>query len=165
MKREWFLESREKTGSCLPEIMVQNRQRRVRCDLRWIRLFSSMALPRCVADSRDGLYALQRLEEVVVTVVSDRKIAELHRQFMGIATPTDVITFHHGEVVVSLETAARECEMHGHSQMEELALYVVHGFLHLNGYTDVLEEERIRMHSAQERVWRECLQQCPIVRI
>ena len=42
-----------------------------------------------------------------VAIVSDRRIAEIHVDFMGIAGPTDVITFDHGDIVISAETAAQ----------------------------------------------------------
>ena len=41
-------------------------------------------------------------------LISDRRMSELHRRFMGIAGPTDVITFQHGEIFISTETARRQ---------------------------------------------------------
>lgn len=75
-------------------------------------------------------------EEILVVLVSDRKISEIHRQFMGIAGATDVITFQHGEIVVSVETAARQAGEYKTDLFHEVRLYIAHGFLHLAGYDD-----------------------------
>ena len=141
----------------LPELVVLNRQRAERLDMKWLRKFASKALVRCAEHSADGLFTLKELEEVVVTVVSDRKIAELHVDFMQVEGATDVITFQHGEVVVSAQTAARYAKEHGHGLMEEIGLYVIHGFLHLNAYEDGSEIERAKMHAVQDEIWRESL--------
>lgn len=79
-------------------------------------------------------------EEVLVVLVSDRKISEIHQQFMGISGPTDVITFQHGEIVVSAETAARQAAEYGTDLLHELRIYIAHGLLHLAGYDDHSEE-------------------------
>jgi probable rRNA maturation factor len=70
---------------------------------------------------------------------------------------TDVITFEHGEIVVSADTAKRCAAEHGHGVTEELALYVIHGLLHLNGYDDIAPRDRAKMHRVQDRIWRRIL--------
>jgi probable rRNA maturation factor len=144
-------------GAGGPELTLLNRQRGERVDLRWLKRFSADALQRCLGHSADGGDSLRGFEEIVVTLVSDRRIAQIHGDFMGIPTATDVITFQHGEIVVSAETARRSAVEFGHGFLEELGLYVVHGFLHLNGYTDGEREERERMHQVQDLIWRETL--------
>ena len=94
----------------------------------------------------------------MITVVSDRKIAAIHQEFMGIPGATDVITFQHGEVIVSAQTALEEARDRAHGPQEEMALYVVHGLLHLNGYTDADPVDRERMHAVQEPIWKRCLE-------
>lgn len=98
-----------------------------------------------------------------VTIVSDRKIAALHRDYLGVPGPTDVISFPLedeldlggasgvlGEVVVSADTAAREAKARGLPFERELLLYVAHGTLHLLGYDDHAPRDRARMHRRQE---------------
>ncbi len=142
-------------------IFLQNRQRAVRLDLAWLRRFAPLALEKCREFSDDGKFALKRLDEVSVAVVSDRTIARLHVEFMGIPGPTDVITFEHGEIVMSAQTAALYAAEHGHRIEEELALYTVHGLLHLNGFEDATSRAAARMHKVQTRVWKQCLAQTP----
>ena len=72
--------------------------------------------------------------------------------FSAIPTPTDVITFHHGEILISAETAAREATMRGTPVSREVTLYLVHGLLHLHGHADQSEAARALMHQTQERI-------------
>ena len=79
-------------------------------------------------------------------------MAELHRRFIGIAGPTDVITFQHGEIFLSAETAERQAADYRTSLHDELRLYLVHGLLHLAGYDDRRPAERKRMERLQEKI-------------
>lgn len=85
--------------------------------------------------------------ELSVAFVDDAEIAAMNREFLGEDGPTDVLAFplggpdgsdRHvvGEVVVSAERAKVEAEARGLQPCEELALYVVHGVLHLAGFDD-----------------------------
>ena len=91
-------------------------------------------------------------EEILVVLVSDRKISEIHRQFMGITGATDVITFQHGEIVVSVETAARQAGEYKTDLSHELRLYIAHGFLHLAGYDDHSQEGFREMAKVQNEL-------------
>lgn len=141
----------------LPEIILLDRQRSVALPVAALSRFAQRALALCVLESADGLYRLRMLEEVGVTLVSDRRIAQIHRQFMDIPGATDVITFEHGEIVLSADTAARCGLDFGHGAAAEAALYIVHGLLHLNGFLDGTEAEREAMHAVQDRIWTACL--------
>lgn len=135
-------------------ISIHNRQRAVRFDLAWLRRFAEWILPECVSVSADGRQALRGFAELEVAVVSDRVIDRVHRQFMDIAGATDVITFEHGEIVISAETARTQAAEFGHSVEVEIALYLVHGLLHLNGFEDASASGAARMRKAQDRLWR-----------
>lgn len=92
---------------------------------------------------------------VEVAIVSDEVIADVHERFMAISGPTDVITFEHGEIVISADTAARQALEHEKSCNEEIALYIVHGLLHLRGYDDRNEVMAAEMHDCQEAILNE----------
>jgi probable rRNA maturation factor len=143
------------------KITVHNRQRGVRVNLPWLRRFAEVALPICAEHSADGRFALRGMEEVEVVIVSDRVIAGVHERFMNIAGPTDVITFEHGEIVMSAQTAQVYAARYGQSLDHELALYTVHGLLHLNGYDDSTARDAARMRQLQQRIVRTCLAQLP----
>jgi len=55
-----------------------------------------------------------------------------------------------GDVVISVETAARQADTHGISLDEELELLITHGVLHLLGYEDETEAGMLEME-AKER--------------
>jgi probable rRNA maturation factor len=83
-------------------------------------------------------------------------MALLHRKFLGEAGPTDVLTFQHGEIFISVETARRHAGAFGNSLARELKLYIVHGLLHLHGFDDQTPAEARRMKTAQEKILRAC---------
>ena len=100
------------------------------------------------------LPALAGAESVEITLVSDTVSARLHEEFCGVAGATDVITFQHGEIIVSAETAARQAAAAGEPLDREFARYVIHGLLHLMGHRDDTPLHRRRMWAAQERIVR-----------
>jgi probable rRNA maturation factor len=140
---------------------IQNRQRAVRLDTPWLRRFARKVFPECLRHSDDGRYALRQVDEIAVAIVTDRKIAEVHVQYMQIPGATDVITFETGDVVVSAETARARAGELRHRTEEELALYIVHALLHLNGFDDTSPRAAARMRKVQDRLWREGLAQLP----
>ena len=91
--------------------------------------------------------------EICIVLVDDMHIAELNREYRGIASPTDVLSFPMddpgipgdepvplGDIVISLETVERETQdLAGF--LNYLALLVVHGLLHLLGYDHEADEE------------------------
>lgn len=95
---------------------------------------------------------LVTLGEIEVTLLDDAAIADVHADFLGDASPTDVITFHHGEILVSVETAVREAAARGEPAWRETTLYAIHGLLHLHGHTDAEPAARAHMHGVQDRL-------------
>ena len=143
------------------QITLANRQRRVRFDGKRLRELAAASLAECVRHSGNGLFALRHIPEIEVAVVSDAVIARVHVEFMGVPGATDVITFDHGEIVVSADTARVQAAEHGHGVVGELALYIIHGLLHLNGYDDIAPRDRAKMHRVQDRIWRRVLAGLP----
>jgi probable rRNA maturation factor len=100
--------------------------------------------------------------EIEVVFVDDARIVELHGRWLGDDAPTDVISFDlgqdqpgpAGELYVSVDCAVRVAAERGLDPMRELALYVVHGTLHLCGLDDHGDEERARMRAAEAAVLR-----------
>lgn len=80
--------------------------------------------------------------EVDVLLAGDLTLRRLNRQFRGKNKATDVLSFppppelageHAGDLAISLETAARQAEAHGHTVREEVRVLLLHGLLHLQG--------------------------------
>ncbi len=134
------------------DVRFFNRQRSVLIPVARLRAVATDASASCVPFPGSMPSVLQQLAGVEVSVVSDRTIARLHRQFLGVPGPTDVITFPHGEIFVSASTAERQAGEHGESSARELARYIVHGFLHLHGHIDTEADDATRMWEAQERI-------------
>jgi probable rRNA maturation factor len=133
----------------MPEISLLNRQRARTINLQLLSRFAQCALEEVEAVERTTLPA-----EIVAVLVSDRRISAIHLQFMQIAGPTDVITFHHGEIIISVETAHRQATQLGNELFEELCLYLVHGLLHLAGYDDATDSGFQEMDRLQQKLMR-----------
>jgi len=118
---------------------------------RWEDVFAQ-ALPLCLAAAKGDSPPLSTLEEIEISLVSDEAIAKVHAEFLEDASPTDVITFHHGEIFISLDTAAAQATDFGQPYEREVALYLIHGLLHLAGWNDEDPEEQADMHSVQGRI-------------
>src|SRR5213075_3581956 len=95
---------------------------------------------------------LSKLRNIFVWLISDRRMSRLHRQFLGQSGPTDVLSFQHGEIFISVETARHHARAFGNSLLRELKLYIVHGLLHLHGFDDRTPSEAHKMKAAQERI-------------
>lgn len=113
-----------------------------------------------VTDRTVDLLAARYLDRVKlpvsisITLIDDEAIAAVHGQFMDDPTPTDVITFPYGaegEILISVETAARQAQEFGVSFVREVVLYAVHGALHLGGYKDHTPESQAEMNQLQEQ--------------
>ena len=104
---------------------------------------------------------------ISLALVGDAHIARLSGTYLHREGPTDVLAFDlrdadvagqshcpslEGEIVVSVETAAREANARGHTLEAELALYAVHGTLHLLGYDDHTEKGAVRMHEMEDEI-------------
>jgi probable rRNA maturation factor len=63
-----------------------------------------------------------------------------------------VITFQHGEIFVSTETARRQARHFGTSREHELRLYIAHGLLHLRGFDDKTAAGAREMKCVQEKL-------------
>jgi probable rRNA maturation factor len=142
------------TPNRLPEIRVQNRQRKIAANAVVLEEFARRVLPLCAQEQGNGL---TNLDEIDVLLISDRKISELHRRFMQISGPTDVITFQHGEIFISVETAQRQAKAFQTTMDDEIRLYLVHGLLHLQGFDDNQPKARRRIEAAQTRILRRLL--------
>jgi probable rRNA maturation factor len=86
--------------------------------------------------------------EVSLAFVDDQTIHVLNKRYLDHDEPTDVLSFPlseggkklSGELVISTETALAQSNERGHDVQAELALYVIHGLLHLCGCDDKTPE-------------------------
>lgn len=92
---------------------------------------------------------------VSLLLTDDVEMAALHGTWLDDATPTDVMSFAidgEAELVVSVATARAVARRLGHAVRAEVALYIVHGLLHVLGYDDTTRPARTRMRAAERVV-------------
>lgn len=114
-----------------------------------------------------------RMREIVRTVLDGEKKAEaeislafvdnetihvLNKRYLDHDEPTDVLSFPlsdpkakklAGELVLGVEVAQEQANERGHDVEAELALYVIHGLLHLCGYDDHEDDDRKEMRARE----------------
>lgn len=115
--------------------------------------------------------------EMSVTFVDNPTIQQYNREYRQKDQPTDVISFaiedqgedeqtiildetidlprELGDILISVERAQEQAEEYGHSFDRELGFLAVHGFLHLNGYDHMVEEDEKEMFGLQEKILRD----------
>ncbi len=135
-----------------PKIEVRNLQRKIAVDVVDLQKFAQKAAPLCLRLPTKKETELDKLRDVSVLLVSDRRMAALHRRFMNESGPTDVMTFHNGEIIIGADTAFRNARRFGNPLDRELQLYIVHGLLHLHGFDDRDEASAGKMRAAEEKI-------------
>ncbi|HUF61150.1 MAG TPA: rRNA maturation RNase YbeY [Verrucomicrobiales bacterium] len=135
----------------LPQIRIFDRSRSG-LPLPALRAASQRALLLVLALRRFDGDALAALDAIEVSLVDDSTMARLHEEFLHIPGPTDVLSFDHGEILVSVDTAAEQAPLHGNSLEDEVLLYILHGLLHLAGYDDADAGSAETMAALQEQL-------------
>jgi len=142
-------------------INITNRQRRLRLNREGIEVLVGQVL--AVEGIGEG--------EVSILLVNNARIRLLNRQYLGRDYPTDVLSFPQnegpdrkihpwclGDVVLSTERIVRQAPEHGESVEDEFALCLIHGVLHLLGYSDHPQDNREIMRLREEAIlksWKE----------
>ncbi|OAI56516.1 hypothetical protein AYO49_04125 [Verrucomicrobiaceae bacterium SCGC AG-212-N21] len=140
-----------------PALELYNHQETQPVSLETWQSQATRSLPAVLAASRSPDASLHHVEIVEISFVSDDAIAQVHDDFMMDPTTTDVITFHHGEIIISLDTAQRQAAENGEPYNREVLRYIIHGLLHLAGWDDREEADRKAMHEVQEKIIRSIL--------
>jgi probable rRNA maturation factor len=140
----------------VPEISVRNLQRKIDVDVVELGSFAAKAVQHSLALRKRQRTDLRKVSEIFIWLISDPRMALLHQKFLGQSGPTDVLTFQHGEIFISVDTARRQARAFGNSLLRELKLYIVHGLLHLHGFDDQIASEAHKMKSEQERILKIC---------
>jgi probable rRNA maturation factor len=99
--------------------------------------------------------------EISLAFVDNPTIHRLNLRYLNHDEPTDVLSFPlgegntrrlAGELVIGAEVAQSQADSRGHAVHAELALYAIHGLLHLCGYDDKTEAGAARMRE-RERLY------------
>ena len=137
------------------EVIIGNNQETTEIPESWLTALEDIAnqaadLALTHATGPDTPLAL--LATLEVALVDDETSARVHKDFMDIDGPTDVITFHHGEIVIGAAVALRQASEYGEPLPREILRYFIHGLLHLAGHEDADPTERAAMEAAQETI-------------
>ncbi|MEK6775534.1 MAG: rRNA maturation RNase YbeY [bacterium] len=104
--------------------------------------------------------------EISVVFIDDDGILKLNREYRCINRPTDVLSFAlnqgdlpdpqpgmWGDIVISVETAARQAVEAGDSFENEITRLLIHGALHLLGYDhEISMKEAARMRVKERKI-------------
>jgi probable rRNA maturation factor len=137
------------------EVIIGNNQQATEIPESWLTALESVAHEAArlalenAAEEDSPLFHLATLE---IAIVDDATSDQVHRDFMDIEGPTDVITFHHGEIVIGAEVAERQAAEYDEPLAREILRYMVHGLLHLAGHEDEDAAERATMEAVQETI-------------
>ena len=101
--------------------------------------------------------------EITLAFVDNPTIRQLNKRYLDHDEPTDVLSFPMsdpgsrrltGELVIGAEVAQAEAASRGHDVQAELALYLIHGLLHLCGYGDTSPAEAQEMRERERHYLR-----------
>ena len=99
--------------------------------------------------------------ELTLDLTGHRRIQRLNRHFRGVDRTTDVISFRDeadgvmmGDLAINIEQAAIQAKKMRHPWKREVRLLLIHGILHLLGYTDYEPKPRRRMFKRQNELLR-----------
>jgi probable rRNA maturation factor len=96
--------------------------------------------------------------EISLAFVDNPTIHQLNKRYLDHDEPTDVLSFTlsaagarklEGELVIGAELAQAQATARAHAVEAELALYVIHGLLHLCGFDDTSERAAAQMRERE----------------
>jgi len=108
--------------------------------------------------------AVRKGDEICITLLDDKAIAELNGRWRGKNSPTNVLSFPAfagpltpiprslGDLALAFETIDRESNTEGKLFEDHVAHLVVHGILHLLGYDHLSEGEAVRMEALETSI-------------
>jgi len=92
-------------------------------------------------------------------IVSDEEIRKLNAKHRKSRRITDVISFlltpefFMGDVYISEKRSQKQAKEYGNTWQQELAYLVIHGVLHLCGYTDYDAADKTKMFAKQDKIF------------
>jgi rRNA maturation RNase YbeY len=135
-------------------LLLRNRQRTCRVNLRYLHKVVCSFLQQ---------HLKSKSYEVDIHLVDRSTITWLNETYLKHQGSTDVITFDYtegnrewlgGELFVSMPEAVAQAVQFRTSWQSELVRYIVHGILHLSGFNDRTDRERLRMKKEEDRWMR-----------
>lgn len=141
------------------EIYIDNRQTEIKLSEEIEELFQKVIKESLLVEDRSLDY------EVSVSLVNNQEIKELNRDYRGVDSETDVLSFPLdddfdmdipllGDIIISVEKALEQAEEYGHSLEREIAYLIAHSMFHLMGYDHLEIEEKEEMRNKEKLVMK-----------
>src|ERR1051326_6524371 len=101
---------------------------------------------------------------VSIVLTDNRRLRKLNRDYLGIDAPTDVLSFpaseldpetgarYIGDILISIQYAAKGAKKAGNSLEAELQLLIVHGVFHLLAHDQAKPPEKAKKGKAQQEI-------------
>lgn len=100
----------------------------------------------------------RRIGHLHYSFVDDAEIVTINQRYLSHNYATDIITFEYsdgnyvsGDIFISLDTVVANSKTFKVTRTDELERVIVHGLLHLMGFNDKDEEERLRMKEEEDK--------------
>lgn len=91
-------------------------------------------------------------EDVSIAVIGDQKMREINNIYRGFNKTTDVLSFEElNEVIINIKQIKRQAKEFKRTIRDEFEFILVHGLLHLVGFDDYQEKDRLKMISLGEK--------------
>ena len=132
-----------------------------------IRIFNSSSLrflpKKKVTEAVKRVLKEENINTASINIIflDDNEIRKMNNKFLRHDYPTDVISFNFdedelaGEIYIGAETAKRQANEYNVSLTNEIKRLSVHGALHLIGYDDASDEERLKMRELENKYIKE----------
>jgi len=99
-----------------------------------------------------------RLKELNYIFCSDEYLLQINQQYLNHDTLTDIVTFDNseipgnitGDIFISIERVRENASKFNVSERDELHRVVIHGALHLLGYTDKSKTDKVKMTEKED---------------
>ena len=106
---------------------------------------------------------------LTLLITTNNEIQNLNKKYRNKNKPTDVLSFYLekdrrkslnylGDIVISIEKAAKQANAKRISIENELTELLIHGYLHLNGYDHIKPQEAKKMFKLQNLFLRKILE-------
>ena len=99
-----------------------------------------------------------KLKELNYIFCSDAYLLQINQQYLDHDTYTDIVTFDNsevdgvivGDIFISIERIRENAQKFEQTEIDELHRVIIHGALHLAGYTDKTADDKKKMTQKED---------------
>lgn len=141
------------------EVNIDNRQSKIKIKGE-IYLLIKKVIKECLESEKGDVNY-----EISVSLVDNKEIRKLNRDYRGIDSSTDVLSFplnenfNHkmpipilGDIIISVEKALEQSQEYKHSLYREIGYLTAHSMFHLMGYDHIEEDDKKIMREKEKNI-------------